>query len=55
MRLTPPFLTLSFLSFFATFSYAFTGPTCQRIKDDLRNGPDGIFKQFDNEICKKGC
>lgn len=55
MRFNLPFLILSFLSFFATFSYAFVGPTCMKIKDDIGDRPDKIFRQFNKQICKKGC
>lgn len=55
MRFNLSFLILPFISFFVTCSCAFVGPTCMKIKDSLADKPDIIFKEFYNEICKKGC
>jgi hypothetical protein len=54
MRFSIPLVVLSsFL--FAGLSQAFVGPSCMKMKDSLGNKPDGIFKKFDSQVCKKGC
>ncbi|KAB8226039.1 hypothetical protein BDV33DRAFT_197860 [Aspergillus novoparasiticus] len=55
MRIQIPFLSFLSLLLFASFSHAFVGPSCMKIKDTLEHKPDIIFEKFNTEICKKGC
>ncbi|PIG85467.1 hypothetical protein AARAC_007097 [Aspergillus arachidicola] len=55
MRLQLSFLSLLWLFLFASFSHAFVGPSCMKMKDTLGHKSDIIFEKFNTEICKKGC
>lgn len=49
------FLTILFAFLLAGTSHGFVGPSCLKIRDTLGDRPDGIYEQFQKEVCEKGC